>query len=495
MAFTDFGLAKGLAVVPDWQGMTQQASKDFMLENEMIRQKKDDVSKEAAQMELGQTFDTYNKTRYNTYLEGVYKELADFDMKNPNYAFAPQRKAERDAIIFKIKNNEILQDSETTKKESEALYDFIKQNPGSERNPEIIAQLSELSTIREKGNAVGGISQGGFRFKKPAVRDLRTEIKSYLIPQSIKKSIQHENGMIYSETSLNDATLQKQANLFLMNHENASLVNTYYAGLTDDEKTLYGRSPMNMLLTLTRSAFVPEKSDAVQYRNYGASTRSGSIKTPEEIADKAAEKAEKEAATTVTADPYKAWIESGSFTQGNKDMRAFAFSSFDKNGEQFVENKVGDNYSIMYLNDKGVKMNFVQTPSRIKIVSGDGLDDRYYKNGKGARLVTGVAEWDEPLSVEDAKIKYDDSNFEFKAINDYSCTVTLKNARFLSNRNPQTFNENVYRLGTKEIGNGSVPPPSPNPAFKFVAKSKDGHYYYMDDKNNTINEKGQIINY
>ena len=453
MAFTDIGLAKGLSVVPDYNAMIAQEDKRFGMQNEVMQQVKSDAEKEAKKMELGTVYDQYNRDRYNSFVEKVHGELYDFDNTNENWGFSPKLIAQRNNIIAKYKDNDIIRESSQTKAEQDKLYDYIAKNPGAENNPNIKKQIEQLSKTLTGGNIENNISKG-YRFAAPQSRDLRTEVMS-LLPFATSKDVKHEKGMLFTRTRLNEDALGKQVESWFLNPQNAAFAQTTFAGLDDFTKQMYQGNPMNMIKIMSKEMFTPEDSNPTQYHNYGSG--SGSRTKP------------KEAEPGQYYNAYNAQITNGGGLTNNPSLKAAIVSIIDKDGNQIVDNRINGNTVIGYKGTDG-KNHAMSTPKIVTVVSGKDMINIPVKNGQPLTMVKGEAKWVDSYDDEtnhDRKLelirqKYIDLGIPViikpQILTDGSKNglfdVTMPNALFTGSTNEKEYNRRNRLLNQDELPKG-----------------------------------------
>jgi hypothetical protein len=443
MAFTDFGLAKGLAVTPDWQGMISQEDKRFSMENDIVQQRRKQVEDEASKMELGTVYDDYNRGRYTDFVTGVMKEVTDFDTSHDRYEFDPKLVAQRNAIMNKIKNNPILDESLKTKDQAKALYDFIAQNPGSESL--VQDQLAELSKTLKEGNTIGGTSQG-FIFRKPEVRSIMDEITT-MMPLVSKKNIQHSKGLFWTETAIDEGVAKERINEWLSQPMNAALAKQKFAQMSPIQQE-QDQSPYQMMVRMLKSAYIPDKSQP--QRMYTGTGREPYTKP-------------------IKADPskmsaYNADLLHKTNINGNPRLRAWALSNYDEQtGIQYVANlnQKGEPV-IAYRKPDGKTLGALAFPTgtKVEIVSGDKLFESDKYTG-----VEGRAQWEEIGKKEDIEEKYVNyPGFKIVGTTENGFQVELPSI-FTPHNNPKTYDEYVDYMfpktgrkqanaGMKDLGNG-----------------------------------------
>ncbi len=461
MSFTDFGLAKGLSVTPDWNGMVKQENDQFDRQNAAMQQKKAEVEKNAADMELGQTFDAYNQGRYNTFMKDKYKEIADFDMKNPGYEYSPEKYAQRKAIMYSIKNNPILQESANTKSEVEKLYKFVAENPGSENL--VQDQLAEVTKTLESGNSIGGTSQG-YRFRMPQVKDVRSEINA-ILPAISTKDIKYDKRSMYTETRLDEGALKSNVDMYFLNPSNTALMTNEFAKLSPDQQAIFGGSPKMMMMNMLKGAFVPEKSNPTQLHQ----TTGGSSTTKP---------------TITIINPYRSDILNGAHISNNPQVRAMAISTIRSDGKinkQYVGTTDGKRRTTFNYALPNGNIGTMNIPNEVEIIDGDN----YIPGTKGGvSYVKGTARWiDQSSSDANArlyagygarsKIIYNDKNEQI------GIEYTMPDALFASHNNEAAYNQNVQKIDPTGMPQGIMDTRTEStlPSGKKVYQAADGSYW------------------
>ena len=382
MSFTNFGIAKGLSVVPDWNRMIEQDQNRFAQENQFERQKRADVEAEAAKMELGTTYDAYNEGRYNKFVKDKFKQISDFHTENPNYQYDTEAMMKYNAMLKEIKDNPIIRESLTTKEETQKLNDFIAKNPGAENLPEIKEQLQHLTKVLAEGHTENGQSQP-FRFKAPQTRNIFDEISKLTEKAGVEKIV-HKNGMFYTETNLDPAKVESLASQYLLDPMSAALAKQAFEN-QDPLMQEMDQSPKMMIARLMKANYTPKITDPKQWNYDVANGRT--TKTPKDN-------------SYATFNYYKSDVINNAHVKGNPMLKALAdgVMSYDANGygKYYVNHVDAQGFPVVaYVKPDG-KYGALRVKSQVEIVDGNELIGMSTNGGKTiTNLVKGTARWEE----------------------------------------------------------------------------------------------------
>jgi hypothetical protein len=140
MAYTNYGLAKGLAYKAPWMQMIQMD--EYRKDKELARQER----KEAIEMqkamwimdrtEFANVRNPYDKGRYNNFLEEKLPELSTYIDDNEDLMYNPSKMVELKRRLTQFKDNDIVSQALLVDENYNSYVKAIEKNPDLYRSPE-----------------------------------------------------------------------------------------------------------------------------------------------------------------------------------------------------------------------------------------------------------------------------------------------------------------------------------------------------------------------
>lgn len=156
MAYTNYGLTKGLAYKVPWMQMAQQSMSlwDRQQQNKLREENRQWQMRkwESEQIEFGTTYDEFNEAKYNSELENsLLPPLSDFLEQNPNYMYNSKQMLQYQMLARKVGDNQTLRNSAEFKANVDAYLTEISKDPNkwSSQEAQIFRKQRDIYRTQE----------------------------------------------------------------------------------------------------------------------------------------------------------------------------------------------------------------------------------------------------------------------------------------------------------------------------------------------------------